>query len=261
MDNLFLYRLGSTTNMLGRPPKFYHSRDLSKYGCRFSSVYAVREEDARYIEAAGTASGFKGIVWSQRLWIDFDTEEAAKTAQLKLKELKYDHVVYDTGNRGCHIGILRDTMPSHTLPSEDKTWVANNLVGADLSLYWHLHLLRLPGCIHEKTGEPKKFLYKCEGSSIILPKVDAQVLVDEPSRKDKDASRSSIFNHWNIVSHFTEGTGSRHEQLLSLAGACKRDSGTNFEECLWIVLEVNSGFSEPKPEEEVRRIVKWVYNL
>ena len=259
MENQYVYRIGSGTNVLGRPPKFYHSRDLNKHDCRFASVYGVREEDARLIQEAGTAAGFKGIVWSQRLWIDFDNKEAAEAAQLKLKERGYDHVVYDTGNRGCHIGVLRDTLPSHTLPAEDKAWVSSNLVGADLSLYWHLHLLRLPGCIHEKTGQTKRLLYKCEGSSLRLSKVDAQVLNDEPSRTYEPTNRSSIFKHWSITSNLTESGGSRHEQLINLSIACQREGKLSYDETLWLVSEVNSGFEEPKPQDEVIRIVKWTY--
>ena len=263
-SNPYIYRIGSPTNSIGRPPKFYRSAELLPKGQSFGSVYAVSVEDAHFIEEAGTAAGYKGVVWSQRLWVDFDSEDGARAAQSKLKELGYDHVVYTTGGRGCHIGILRPSAPSHVLPLRDKQWVANNLPGADLSLYWHLHLIRLPGAVHERTGLAKRVLYKVEGRELILPPYDPDANVRAFREVSAEAGREgSIFQNWEIISQLTalNPNGSRHQHLVNISATLCNSSGINRDRALWIVQEVNRGFPEPKTEEEVEKIVDWAYSL
>jgi hypothetical protein len=255
----FVYRVGSNSNVLGRPPKFFRSAELNANGCRFTSIYAVREEDAQAIAEAGTVAGFKGIVWSQRLWADFDDEGSAKVAQEFLKKEGYDHVVYTTGNRGCHIGILRDSPPSHTLPLQDKLWAKTWLTGCDLSIYWHLHLIRMPGTVHESTGLPKRLLYKAEGRALVLPQLATEAGVGDTAPRRSSNTRPSIFSFWAVVSNLTSDGGSRHHQLVRLSKALKEDAGVAFEEALWVVGEVNRGFDDPKPFAEVDRIVRWAY--
>lgn len=260
MDNKFIYRLGSPTNRLGRPPQFYRSNDLIARGCTFASVYAVREEDAICIqETAQTAAGFKGIVWSQRLWVDFDDARAGVAAQLKLKEEGIDHVVFTTGGRGYHIGVGRDASPSHTLPLQDKQWVEENLQGADLSLYWHLHLIRLPGTTHERTGLPKRLLYSHAGRDITLSPYNPS----EERATDvvlATTSRPSLFMNWEIMTRLTPNPGNRHHQLVKLAKAIQQHGGASMDEARWVLNELNRSFKEPKSQEEVDKIVKWAYN-
>lgn len=259
MDN-FVYRVGSDSKFIGRPPRFFSGRELNNGINRFGSVYAIREDDAQAIQQAGTTTGFKGIVWSQRLWVDCDTDESSQYSKSILKEKGLDHVVYTTGNRGCHIGILRDTQPSHLLPLQDKQWVMDNLPGADLSLYWHLHLLRLPGVLHEKTGLPKLQIGAVYGSSLTLPPYIMPATTADRATIDTAtvlSSRNSIFNNWRVVSHLTP-TGQRR-QLVVLAGRLKGEIGLTYEENLWIVMEVNRGFKVPRDSQEVERIVKHYY--
>lgn len=263
LHNVFNYRIGSTTSILGCPPIFYRSDLLQQKGCSFASVYAVRREDAEAIAiTAGTAAGFKGIVWSQRLWIDFDNQEGTIQARKLLKEREYDYVEYDTGGRGSHFGILRTTMASHTLPATDRLWVSENLPLADLSLYWHLHLIRLPGAIHERTGRTKTLVARQSGQPLILPKLlpdNKRDYRDTP--KDDFKERPSIFACWQVVSLLT-GTGvngTRHKHLVDLALALKNDANISHDEAIWVCSEVNRGFDDPKHPEEVEKIVRWAY--
>lgn len=263
----FIYRVGSPTNVLGRPPRFYGGREIANSGSQFASVYAVRKEDARAIqETAETAAGFRGIVWSRRLWIDFDNHEAADRAEEFLRRENYDHVVYDTGGgRGRHIGVLRAAQPSHTLPLQDKLWVQEHCPGADLGLYWHLHLIRLPGAIHERTGKRKSLLREHKGRELTLPKLRPDT---DPARDDLSESsvasvaRPSIFRCWEVTSNLAPASGGeRHKQLVNLSMALCKDARVKFEEALWVCLEVNRGFDDPKEESEVVRLVKWAYGL
>lgn len=262
--NGYIYRIGSPTNVIGRPPHFYSSDQLIARGCQFGSVYAVTEEAARSIgETSGTASGFRGIVWSRRLWVDFDNEEAADKAEAFLTKEGYDYVAYHTGGRGKHFGILRAALPSHTLPMQDKLWVSQNLPGCDLSLYWHLHLIRLPGAVHERTGLTKRFLYRREGRELTLPPyLPEEAKIVQTGLVSSAYGRQSIFKLWEVTSKLTEDPSqSRHRHLVLLAKALKEEGRVSPEEALWVVTEVNMGFSDPKPENEVQRIVKWAYGI
>lgn len=256
--NGFIYRIGSNTNHLGRPPSFYRSSELHDAGARFGSVYAVREEDATAITETGTAFGFKGIVWSQRLWVDCDTEESARATKSFLTKEGYDYVEYSTGNRGRHFGIMRPSSPSHLLPLCDKKWAKETLPGTDLSLYWHLHLIRLPGALHEATGRPKELLYRQDGKSLFLPRYEPEELDSGPA-PSTGAARPGIFTSFEVLANLTGGGGSgRHQQLVHLAkdlANCK----VTLDEIVWVLGEVNKGFDEPKPHEEVARIARWAH--
>lgn len=259
-NDVFRYRVGSPTSVLGRPPQFYSSDVLRQKGCTFASVYAVDEQTARAIqETAGTAAGFKGVVWSQRLWMDFDSPEGASQARKRLKELNYEFVEYDTGGRGSHFGVTRLANPSHLLPLLDKHWTKTNFPGADLCLYWHLHLIRLPGTIHERTGRPKRLVSREPGNPLVLSNV---LPSDEISQREvtQNGSRPSVFSVWQVVSQLTGvGVNGRHRHLVDLALALHNDASVSFDEAMWVTLEVNRGFEEPKGQEEVEKIVRWVY--
>jgi hypothetical protein len=258
----FVYRIGSNINVIGRPPSFYDSSRPAPDGIRFCSLYAVRQEDAAAIEdTAGTAAGFRGVVWSRFLWADFDTEEAGKAACTSLERSGLGHTVYHTGGRGLHIGVLRAADPSHTLPMQDKLWAVENLPGCDPSIYWHLHLLRLPGALHERTGLPKRLLYTRPGRELHLPPYSPAAAVSTAKGPGKEeGQRKSIFDCWGVMSRLNQDPSlSRQKHLVYLAMSLRGEAGVTAEEALWVSLEVNRGFDEPKEESEVQRIVDWAY--
>lgn len=263
----YLYRVSSTTNVIGRPPSLVRGSDLRAGGAKFASVYAVTAHDAAAIQhAAQTAAGFKGTVWSHRLWIDFDTYEAAITAESWLKEQGYDYVSYDTGGRGRHVGVLRDARPSHTLPEQDKRWVEANIRGADLSLYWHLHLIRLPGTVHDRTGKQKHLHSTNAGRAIVLTPLLAggpAEGVGRLQREDEGTSSSeSVFSKFEVL-QLLQGCDpeGRHKHLVKLAFALRLHSGGGLDEAVWVLGEVNKQFPEgPKEEAEVRRIAEWAFS-
>lgn len=43
--------------------------------------------------------------WREKLWLDFDSYEAGRRAESKLKEMGYALGAYDTGGSGVHIGV------------------------------------------------------------------------------------------------------------------------------------------------------------
>lgn len=256
----YSYVIYSPSLSYGDSPNLVHSNEIDGEG--FSSLYSVTEETARSIKAAGTTARFRGVVWGERLWIDFDSYEAGRRAESKLKELGYDFVVYDSGGRGLHIGVLRDAAPSHVLPYQDKEWVRSTFVEADLSIYTHLHLFRLPGTVHGRTGRRKELLSKQAGKVLVLPPWRAP----NESRTDNisysgDASNSStsIFESNRVMANtIPTRVGERHPTLLKLSYSLKLE-GVPEPIARWWVGETNKMAQEPKSDGELDNIVRKVY--
>src|ERR1700688_4005806 len=123
-NELYSYNIYTSTKSFGNKPFFISKAEIAdKTLTGFTSLYSVSEFDAKAIEQTGTAAGFKGVVWSERLWIDTDDEVTAKLVEKRLKEIGLTYDYYTTGNRGAHFGILRNTLPCHLLPTRDKKWV------------------------------------------------------------------------------------------------------------------------------------------
>jgi hypothetical protein len=186
----------------------------------FSSLYYITEASARAIENSGFA-GFRGTVWSPSIWIDTDTEEGAMETEAALRALGVAFYKYDTGNRGAHFEIARPHSPSHLLPQIDKQWVADNFNKADLTIYSGLHLFRLEGCIHEKTGRIKSRLYSSDGHALTLPdalQVSNNVLIHRPSI----TSTSIFMDDYIMTSTVPFAEGERHFRMINLGVAMKK---------------------------------------
>lgn len=256
--NDYKYNIYSPTLSYGSKPNFITNGDLSsKAG--FSSVYSVKQEDAKAIEEAGTTAGFRGIVWSERLWIDVDSYEAADEVEAKLKEMELDYVAYDTGGRGAHFGILRPCSPSHVLPAQDKEWVKAHFEGkVDLGIYTHLHLFRLPGTVHASTGRTKELVTRQSGKGLIhgpwQPKhTNTYSRIDPAS-----LGSSSIFINFDIMAKTIPArVGDRHGNLVRIAYAL-REANVPVEVARWWVYEVNKLFSEPKEESQVEAALRGI---
>lgn len=236
---------------------FLHVTDLPELG--FCSVYAVDEATATTLQSSQDPRGFKGIVWSEKLWIDCDTEEASNSVEAGLKKLELGFEKWTTGNRGAHFGVNRIAEPSQTLPLQDKAWVKARFPEADLKLYSHLHLFRRPGNPHDKTGRKKTLEAVFDGrtfshgnsrhtSSADLP-ISTGIKID-----------SSIFEDERIMCDSTpQENGQRHATLCRLAARfAQRGEGSEFA-YRWLQ-HVNALFSEPKSDEEIVKVIQWAYS-
>lgn len=250
--NYFLY---SNSANYGSHPSFVPLADLPKEG--FQSIYAVTAETAAAIKQAGTTKGFKGVVWSERLWIDFDDKDAAGRAETKLKEMNYEYNCYTTGNRGLHFGILRDNSPSHLLPALDKAWVKEHFPEADLSIYTHLHPFRIPGTKHEKTGRPKELLYGRGRGALVLPPLrKEEIQIDTVGQ----GGGKSVFDCFFVMANtIPVEAGQRHQTMVKLIYALKNDAQAPMEAALWWLLEWNKMLSEPKEHHELEKAIRSVY--
>lgn len=249
------YYLYSNSANYGSKPTFVPLSDIPKEG--FMSLYAVTEETATAIKQAGTTKGFKGVVWSERLWLDFDDQDAARRAESKLKEMNYDYVCYTTGNRGLHFGILRDHVPSHLLPFFDKTWVKDNFPEADSSIYTHLHPFRIPGTKHEKTGRVKELLHGRRGSTLVLPPFKKEEIQINSSGQ---GGGKSVFDCFYVMANTVPvNAGQRHQTMIKLIYALKNDADAPMEAALWWLAEWNKMLSEPKEQHELEKAVRSIY--
>lgn len=220
----------------------------------FRSLYAVDKETAETLQGT-TANQFKGIVWSDKLWLDFDTPESGLEAWRRTAELSLKAELWFTGNRGYHIGIERPHAPSHLLPAIDKEWVTANFPKADKSIYNHMHLWRMEGSRHKKTGDFKKLLETRDGDVLIL----ADKLETPPSVFTRSPTPfQSVFEDVYIMSLTSPcSDGERHQTLMSLGLALKnRGEPIGFIE-RWLH-HTNLMFPSPKPPEEVDRLVDFV---
>lgn len=227
----------------------------------FTSLYAVTQETAQAIEQAGTTSHFKGVVWSERLWLDFDSYEAAAAAERRLKEMGYGFHAYDSGGRGVHFGILRDTAPSHLLPAQDKAWATEHFPDTDPSIYSHLHLFRLPGTVHESTGRKKTLVLQVPGPALTHPKWENTYDTRRLSHSVSNGSDPrSVFDHFRVMSNTRPvPVGERHASLVRLCYALRDDARLSPFMALWWLGEANKLFDLPKTSEELEQITRSIY--
>lgn len=224
----------------------------------FSSLYQVTRETANAIIEAGTTQGFKGVVWSERLWIDVDSYEAADATESKLKELGHDYIAYDTGGRGAHFGVSRFARPSHLLPQQDRKWVESHFPGADKSIYTHLHPFRLPGTKHEKTGGVKRMVCESKGSTLVLPPFKREQL-EAPKASSSQRGSKSIFACYRVIREMKDSPEGRHPNLVRLLYALKDQAGVSKEEAMFWCNEWNKLQSNPKEYWELEKAILSIY--
>jgi len=259
--NIYNCYLFSTGKFYPSPPYVIYRNDLPPGG--FVSLYSIPEETAHSIVETGTTRGFKGTVWSERLWVDTDNEAASKAVIDKVKELKYDYQLYTSGGRGFHVGILRNTTPSHLLPLFDKKWTEKTFEGHDSSIYTHLHLFRLPGTVHEKTGYQKKLI---EVGGVRAIEADYNTLIGDKGVPNDlidnmvyTGGGRSIFDVKSIMYNSTpQDNGERHVHLVRCLYALK-SQGVLLSHARWWVGEVNKTYLDRKTEENLDQLVKSIY--
>lgn len=255
MDESYKYFLHTTGKSFGSQPTFVPGGKVPAQG--FSSLYGVTKETAEAIVQAGTTRLFKGVVWSERLWIDMDSYEAAEPTERRLVEMGLDFVSYDSGGKGAHFGILRLHPPSHLLPYKDKQWVKENFPNADPSIYTHLHLFRNVGCVHEKTGRKKELVSTQEGAALELPELKESTSYTEViERRDQE----SVFECYRVMAECVPQTnGQRHASLVRLAYALRDEAKLDAKMASWWLGEVNKLYEQPKGSDEIEKIIRSIF--
>jgi len=245
-------------------PHFYRINELPNYG--FSSLYYITQSQANQLESTGS-KGFKGSVWSERLWLDFDSQAAGQTALTEIRRNEWDFICYSSGRRGFHIGLLRKEQPSEFLPAYDKRWARKYFPDCDTSIYSHLHLFRRPGDRHETTGRRKSMVSQAATGQPIPP-LASEEIADTEQRLiqgllevalETPDNNKSIFDDLYIRSLSTpRAEGDRHPTLVKLAFALQR-RGYGAGIALFWLEEVNKLYTSPKGSSELDKIVRDIY--
>src|SRR5271165_1349821 len=237
---------------------FFPSTEFPSNG--FSSVYAITEESAKEVVERGTTAQFKGSVCSSHLIMDFDDEEAGLQARGRLRAEGIAHEVYHTGNRGCHIYIPRPHLPSLFLPQIDKGWVKANYPNADLGLYTPMHLIRVIGAIHDKTGHKKKLIESVPGKELIIQE-QARTPERYISHKKYDYFTNSIFDNSFIMNLSVPLENGHRTTLLIKLAAAMRQIGEPVDFVARWLQHVNNLSSDPLPQRELDNIIKFAEGI
>jgi hypothetical protein len=264
-ENEYVYALWKPFVFSSAKPRFYRISELPGHG--FSSLYYVTKSQADLLSVEGT-KGFKGCVWSERLWLDFDDQLSGRKALEEIRKCGYDYLCYTSGRRGLHVGLLRNTEPSHTLPWLDKVWKRKHFPDADDSIYAHLHLFRRPGDRHEETGKRKELLSSAS-TGIAIPSLEPEEIAESEQRLTaaQDAfmagpnmeNTRSIFDDLYIRQLTTpRSEGDRHPTLVKLAYALHRRGYDAGVASFWLS-ESNKLYPTPKPQSEIDKIVRDIY--
>lgn len=234
---------------------FFHQSELPEMG--FSSVYGVSESDANAIKDSGSYAGFRGVAWSDKLWVDCDTTEAVIAVEQVLRDYGLAYEKWNTGRRGAHFGIERKATPNHLLPLLDKQWAEEHLpTGTFDNIYGHLHLFRRPGAKHEETGRSKVLEFKTTGASLDFTNA---TLAEAPRNVLRVNFDRSVFEDQAVMSmSVPHHNGGRHRNILNLAIRLST-IGQPYEFAVHWCHNVNL-LSEPLPDEEVEEAVFWAYN-
>lgn len=226
----------------------------------FSSLYAVSKEDSEAIQTTGSFAGFKGTVWSSTLALDFDTPESGVEAWERVCLSGLEAQLFKSGGKGYHILIERPHKPSHLLPQIDKEWVQTNYPKADASIYSSLHMFRLNGTIHNKTGKEKYLVLTNSGNPLILPDTTKEVVREELSSIPLRISNESVFLDQYIMNMTVpHEEGNRHRALLNV-GMMLASKGTSLAFIQGWLQNMNLLFDAPKSEEELNGILEFIGN-
>lgn len=256
----YAYCIHSDAKYHTNPPVFV-LRDEAGVG--FTSLYSVTKEDADAITSAGTTAGFKGVVWSERLWLDIDSYEQAEIVENRLKEMGLDYIAFDTGGRGAHFGVARDALPSHLLPAQDRDWAVRHFPECDSSIYTHLHLFRVDGTRHEKGGRNKGLVHRQRGKVLEhgqWERKEAAYGITVNSDYSSSAV-SSVFKCFLVMSNsIPTKVGNRHPTYVRLVNALKNDAGVPLPVARWWLGEVNKmAEGGGYPEDHLDRLVTSLY--
>jgi hypothetical protein len=136
----------------------------------FSSVYGFPEETVRCIEDSGSTRDIHGLpLYSDLLYLDFDSEEGVEEARQKLQHMGIGYERYTTGNRGCHFHIPIEAMLGPLVPSIQKAYVDQTFPYADLSLYKYTGIIRNNGTWNLKNlGRRKELIEVVEGKKLVV---------------------------------------------------------------------------------------------
>jgi len=215
----------------------------------FRSVYGFKEKP---ISSKGLN---KYPVYSDTLFMDFDDGlgKGFKSAVQFMKDNLIKFEAFSSGSKGGHLHVAILPMFGEGVPFSQREFVKGLECSADISLYRHSSLIRLPGTVHDKTGNAKTKLDGGDGCMLEIeymnpPKFSNVVVSD-------DNLLHMAFNRLTSLINHEPASGTRTLTIWSVAKNLS-DAGFNFDTTLDIVQRVNETWKQPKEDSEVLRAVR-----
>jgi len=148
----------------------------------YTSMFYFDNEMVEYFNINKSVKGYKGRVYADYIWFDFDIKEKQTLDEVRnevcffLRNLLNNYgvsmkhsVKYFSGGKGFHIGIpaklVGGISPSNRLPDHVKNFVlklTENIKSIDTGIYNHTRLFRIPNSKHNTSGYYKVGVYTNE---------------------------------------------------------------------------------------------------
>lgn len=226
----------------------------------YTSVFSFEENDAFDIQEAGHSRGLKQYAVSAKyLIMDFDDGmgSAEKVSNI-LTDRRVSHWVFSSGGKGAHVYAKCIEVYSVDLPDRHRNLALSLSPACDTSIYRHNSLIRLPGTIHERTGNRKELISVFEGSQELVPIASAEPIIFASLPVSNQDSLYFMFLQMAHAADQEVSAGHRHEVLWRVVADCYR-AGLSFPTTVELCLIINAQFKPPKDENIVRAVVEARY--
>jgi hypothetical protein len=226
----------------------------------FTSMYGYTDAAVDWIKTTkSTRELSKFQVYSDVLYVDFDNnEKAAKEFAVYLKLKNYTNEIYDSGGRSIHFHIPITPMFGYTVPQSQKMWMQEHAPEADMSIYKHTGLYRLPGTYHNKNAGNKKIWIDGIGGQILTIENRPTVQIPRDVSGDTPEEANRILGR---LLHMKISEGGRHPHAYNIVRACK-GSGRDKEYARKLLNMWNDdNCYPPKAEHELEKLLRWEYGV
>lgn len=228
----------------------------------FISVYGYAEDAQQAINQTGTTKKLsKFPVYSDILFVDFDdNEEAAEEFKIYLDSKTYSYDMYHSGGRSIHFHIPIEPMYGVTVPQAQKSWMENHAPSADMTIYRHSAIYRLPGTYHAKNpGKKKELLYSSKAENILY--IENRPIVHTPKNMAlDDLNVEEAHDILGKLLNTKVEAGNRHKHAFKIATMSKlSDKNRDYSLHLLTRWNENNCFP-PKYDWELEKLISWVYN-
>ena len=251
-----MVEIRSTVYRTGRPTLVPYV-DRHKY-TGFTSVYGYLKESVAYISSVGSTRGINAFpVYSDVLYVDFDDNEAAALKFKQLLDIKnYSYERYHSGGRSIHFHISIEPMQGMNVPYSQRAWMEQYAPDADMSIYRHTGLYRLPGTYHAKNPGKRKVLLDSRKGALLRIENRPRVQIKVENEEKDEAWFHGLLG---ALLHKKVSEGERHPHAFKVAITC-RDSGKSETHALKLLGMWNhDNCYPPKADWELEKLIRWVY--
>lgn len=231
--------------------------EMSNY-TGFRTTAQFSEDDVLAASEAGTISALDDTpLYLDTLFVDFDNSPAnADTFRDWLIEHDYCFELYHSGSRSQHFHVNICPLESKSASKSLKQFMIDTFGEGfcDQSLYSYTSLFRLPGTIHEKTGNPKTLLERQGFNAVKIDLVDKQVF--DELVLDLSGLEYSLIRYVNLLE--TPATNGNRSQTLWQLAKSFAEAGLTYSCAEELLLKLNESWGRnAKEESKVKSQCRW----